>query len=118
MASDAAIVTWGSGEDGQLGIGNNEEKEWVPNVTNLLGLTNLLGTFGTAPNVNPGVPGAGHAIQGGYANQASISPGMMGSYGNQGAMQGGYPNPQIGQGGSGRGQHGVGQSGGAPYLGH
>ncbi|KAH0984515.1 hypothetical protein GBA52_011692 [Prunus armeniaca] len=45
MASDAAIVTWyrsalsrifhyaivvlGSGEDGQLGIGNNEEKEWV-----------------------------------------------------------------------------------------
>ncbi|CAB4308992.1 unnamed protein product [Prunus armeniaca] len=59
-----------------------------------------------------------HAIQGGYANQASISPGMMGSYGNQGAMQGGYPNPQIGQGGSGRGQHGVGQSGGAPYLGH
>ncbi|ONI01999.1 hypothetical protein PRUPE_6G172000 [Prunus persica] len=83
-----------------------------------LGLTNLLGTFGTAPNVNPGVPGAGHAIQGGYANQASISPGMMGSYGNQGAMQGGYPNPQIGQGGSGRGQHGVGQSGGAPYLGH
>ncbi|CAB4278580.1 unnamed protein product [Prunus armeniaca] len=105
MASDAAIVTWGSGEDGQLGIGNNEEKEWVPNVTNLLGLTNLLGTFGTAP-------------RGGYANQASISPGMMGSYGNQGAMQGGYPNPQIGQGGSGRGQHGVGQSGGAPYLGH
>ncbi|KAH0982002.1 hypothetical protein GBA52_009179 [Prunus armeniaca] len=74
--------------------------------------------FGTAPNVNPGVPGAGHAIQGGYANQASISLGMMGSYGNQGAMQGGYPNPQIGQGGSGRGQHGVGQSGGAPYLGH
>ncbi|CAL2238910.1 unnamed protein product [Prunus armeniaca] len=74
--------------------------------------------FGTAPNVNPGVPGAGHSIQGGYANQASISPGMMGSYGNQGAMQGGYPNPQIGQGGSRRGQHGVGQSGGAPYLGH
>ncbi|KAM1530043.1 hypothetical protein ACFX1Z_019188 [Malus domestica] len=83
-----------------------------------LGLTNLLGTFGSAPNVNPGVPGAGHVIQGGYGNQASISPGMMGSYGNQGAMQGGYPNPQLGQGGSGRGQHGVGQSGGAPYMGH
>ena len=83
-----------------------------------LGLTNLLGTFGSAPNVNPGVPGAGHVIQGGYGNQASISPGMMGSYGNQSAMQGGYPNPQLGQGGSGRGQHGVGQSGGAPYMGH
>lgn len=24
-----AIISWGSGEDGQLGIGNNEEKEWV-----------------------------------------------------------------------------------------
>ncbi|XP_057784120.1 ultraviolet-B receptor UVR8-like [Salvia miltiorrhiza] len=29
MASKTAVVAWGSGEDGQLGIGNNEEKEWV-----------------------------------------------------------------------------------------
>ncbi|XP_060191431.1 ultraviolet-B receptor UVR8-like [Lycium barbarum] len=29
MASRTAVIAWGSGEDGQLGIGNNEEKEWV-----------------------------------------------------------------------------------------
>ncbi|XP_057522246.1 ultraviolet-B receptor UVR8-like isoform X1 [Amaranthus tricolor] len=25
----SAVIAWGSGEDGQLGIGNNEDKEWV-----------------------------------------------------------------------------------------
>ena len=30
-----AIISWGSGEDGQLGIGNNEEKEWVCAVKSL-----------------------------------------------------------------------------------
>lgn len=29
MPSDTAVIAWGSGEDGQLGIGNNEDKEWV-----------------------------------------------------------------------------------------
>ncbi|CAL5369685.1 unnamed protein product [Camellia sinensis] len=29
MASKTAVIAWGSGEDGQLGIGNNDEKEWV-----------------------------------------------------------------------------------------
>lgn len=29
MASKTAVIAWGSGEDGQLGIGNTEEKEWV-----------------------------------------------------------------------------------------
>ncbi|RYR32746.1 hypothetical protein Ahy_A10g047275 isoform B [Arachis hypogaea] len=29
MDSNSHIIAWGSGEDGQLGIGNNEEKEWV-----------------------------------------------------------------------------------------
>ncbi|KAL9323749.1 hypothetical protein ACSQ67_008606 [Phaseolus vulgaris] len=29
MDSHSRIIAWGSGEDGQLGIGNNEEKEWV-----------------------------------------------------------------------------------------
>lgn len=29
MASKTAVIAWGSGEDGQLGIGNIEEKEWV-----------------------------------------------------------------------------------------
>ncbi|XP_058187911.1 ultraviolet-B receptor UVR8-like isoform X2 [Rhododendron vialii] len=29
MASKTAVIAWGSGEDGQLGIGNNEEREWV-----------------------------------------------------------------------------------------
>lgn len=81
-----------------------------------LGLTNLLGTLGSAAAVTqgaaPGMPGA-------YGNQANISPGVIGAYGNQAAMQGGYPNQQMGQGGSGRGQHGVGQYGGtAPYMGH
>ncbi|KAM5577484.1 UBP1-associated protein 2A [Rosa sericea] len=78
---------------------------------------NLFGTLG-AQGVNPGVPGGAHGIQSGYGNQPSISPGMIGTYGNQGALQGGYPNPQLGQGGSGRGPHGLGQYGGAPYTGH
>ncbi|XP_073037086.1 ultraviolet-B receptor UVR8-like isoform X2 [Primulina eburnea] len=29
MASKTVVIAWGSGEDGQLGIGNSEEKEWV-----------------------------------------------------------------------------------------
>ncbi|XP_062165900.1 UBP1-associated protein 2A-like [Alnus glutinosa] len=82
-----------------------------------LGLTNLLGTLASAAAVNPGVPAAGHGTQGAYPNQANISPGLIGGYGNQGGMQGGYPNPQT-QGGSGRGQHGVVQYGGVnPYTG-
>ncbi|CAA0839604.1 Regulator of chromosome condensation (RCC1) family protein [Striga hermonthica] len=31
----AAVIAWGSGEDGQLGIGNNEEREWVCTITSL-----------------------------------------------------------------------------------
>ena len=34
-----------------------------------LGLTNLLGTIGSAAAVNPGVSAAGHGIQGAYSNQ-------------------------------------------------
>ena len=85
-----------------------------------LGLSNLLGTLGSAAAVNPGVPAAtGHGLQGAYPNQSNISPGVIGGYGNQGGMQGGYPSQQMGQGGSGRGQHGVGQYGNmAPYMGH
>ncbi|XWS30697.1 hypothetical protein CRYUN_Cryun23aG0009500 [Craigia yunnanensis] len=29
MASNSSVIAWGAGEDGQLGIGNNEEREWV-----------------------------------------------------------------------------------------
>ncbi|XP_073033220.1 ultraviolet-B receptor UVR8-like isoform X1 [Primulina eburnea] len=29
MAFKTVVIAWGSGEDGQLGIGNSEEKEWV-----------------------------------------------------------------------------------------
>ncbi|KAG7033257.1 Ultraviolet-B receptor UVR8, partial [Cucurbita argyrosperma subsp. argyrosperma] len=29
MAANTAIVAWGSGEDGQLGLGNDQEREWV-----------------------------------------------------------------------------------------
>ncbi|XP_015890948.3 UBP1-associated protein 2A [Ziziphus jujuba] len=85
-----------------------------------LGLTNLLGSFGSTAAVNPGVPGTtGHGIQSAYGSQANISPGVIGGYGNQGAIPGGYPNQQIGPGGSGRGQHGVGQYGVGPtYMGH
>ncbi|XP_050376938.1 UBP1-associated protein 2A [Argentina anserina] len=78
---------------------------------------NIFGTLG-APGVNPGVPGGTHGMPSGYGNQPSISPGMIGTYGNQAALPGGYPNPQLGQGGSGRGPHGLGQYGGAPYTGH
>ncbi|KAL8044827.1 hypothetical protein ABFX02_08G071600 [Erythranthe guttata] len=35
MASKTAVIAWGSGEDGQLGIGNNEEREWVCTITAL-----------------------------------------------------------------------------------
>ncbi|XP_004304140.1 PREDICTED: ultraviolet-B receptor UVR8 [Fragaria vesca subsp. vesca] len=35
MASDTAIIAWGSGEDGQLGIGCNDDKELVCVVTAL-----------------------------------------------------------------------------------
>ncbi|KAI4348532.1 hypothetical protein L6164_009245 [Bauhinia variegata] len=84
-----------------------------------LGLTNLLGTLGSAAAVNPGVAAAGHGVQGGYGNQSNISPGVIGGYSNQGGLQAAYANQQVGQSGSGRGQHGVGQYGGvAPYMGH
>ncbi|XP_011011191.1 PREDICTED: ultraviolet-B receptor UVR8-like isoform X3 [Populus euphratica] len=29
MATESSVIAWGSGEDGQLGIGNNEDNEWV-----------------------------------------------------------------------------------------
>ncbi|GMH20674.1 hypothetical protein Nepgr_022515 [Nepenthes gracilis] len=32
MRIHSAVIAWGSGEDGQLGMGNNEEKEWVCHV--------------------------------------------------------------------------------------
>ncbi|KAK1264296.1 hypothetical protein QJS04_geneDACA011896 [Acorus gramineus] len=35
MASDSVILSWGSGEDGQLGIGSWEEREWVCSVKSL-----------------------------------------------------------------------------------
>ncbi|GAB4851831.1 UBP1-associated protein 2A [Ancistrocladus abbreviatus] len=87
-----------------------------------LGLSNLLGTLGTAgvgaAAVNPAVAGAGHGLQGAYASQAMGSTGVLGGYGAQAGLQGAYPNQQIGQGGSGRAQHGVGHIGGvAPYTG-
>ncbi|OAY40178.1 UBP1-associated protein 2B [Manihot esculenta] len=83
------------------------------------GLTNLLGTLGSAASVSQvGVPVAAPGMQGVYGNPTSISPGVIGSYGNQGVMQGGYTNQQLGQGSSGKGQHGLGQYGGvAPYMG-
>lgn len=84
-----------------------------------LGLTNLLGTFGSTGAVNPNVPVAAHGMQGAYGSQATISPGVMGGHGNQGGIPGGYPNQQMAPGGSGRGQHGVGQFGSGPtYMGH
>ncbi|XP_022862564.1 ultraviolet-B receptor UVR8-like [Olea europaea var. sylvestris] len=36
MASKTAVISWGSGEDGQLGLGNNEERERVCTITSLL----------------------------------------------------------------------------------
>ncbi|XP_076926489.1 ultraviolet-B receptor UVR8-like [Bidens hawaiensis] len=33
--NNEAVIAWGSGEDGQLGLGDNEEKEWVSPVTSL-----------------------------------------------------------------------------------
>ncbi|EPS68557.1 hypothetical protein M569_06211, partial [Genlisea aurea] len=36
MVAATAVIAWGSGEDGQLGTGNNEEKEWVCVVDDLL----------------------------------------------------------------------------------
>ncbi|CAN6465749.1 unnamed protein product [Victoria cruziana] len=35
--STSIVLSWGSGEDGQLGIGNSEEKDWVCSVTALEG---------------------------------------------------------------------------------
>ncbi|KAL2896457.1 Ultraviolet-B receptor UVR8 [Bienertia sinuspersici] len=29
MPSDSVVIAWGAGEDGQLGIGNIEEREWI-----------------------------------------------------------------------------------------
>ncbi|XP_023533302.1 UBP1-associated protein 2A-like [Cucurbita pepo subsp. pepo] len=84
-----------------------------------LGLTNLLGTLGSAAGLNPAVQGGGPGVQSGYGSQANISPGVIG-YGSQSGVQGGYPNQQMGQGGTVRGgQHGVGQYGGpGGYMGH
>ncbi|CAN1317781.1 UBP1-associated protein 2B [Linum perenne] len=77
-----------------------------------LGLTNMLGTLGTASVNQGGLPASG--IQSAYSNPTNISPAVMG-YGIQG-MQGGYGNQQMGQGGSGRVHQG--QYGGvAPYMG-
>ncbi|KAG1370922.1 UBP1-associated protein 2A [Cocos nucifera] len=98
-----------------------------------LGLTNLLGTLGSAgvgaPAVNQVVPNpivnsGGHGMQGTYGNQVptvggNVNPGVMGGYGAQAAMQGGYGNAQMGQGGAGRNQQGLGHMGGVtPYKGH
>lgn len=79
-----------------------------------LGLGNLLGSLGASSAVTPGVPAAGHGVQSGYSAQPTISPTVMGAYGNavpQAGLQVLYPNQQLGQGGSGRGQYG----GAAPY---
>ncbi|KAF5737589.1 hypothetical protein HS088_TW13G00474 [Tripterygium wilfordii] len=84
-----------------------------------LGLSNLLGTLGSAATGLQAVPSSATGLQAVYGTQTNISPGVVGGYGNQAGMQGPYPNQQIGQGGSGRGQHGVGQFGGVgPYMGH
>eukprot|EP00262_Sarcandra_glabra_P000411 TRINITY_DN10485_c1_g3_i1.p1 TRINITY_DN10485_c1_g3~~TRINITY_DN10485_c1_g3_i1.p1 ORF type:complete len:499 (-),score=73.31 TRINITY_DN10485_c1_g3_i1:287-1690(-) len=91
------------------------------------GLTNLLGSLGSAAPVNPTVQtqmgnNAVHGMQGGYGNPAvgnSMGQNVMGGYGNAPAMQGGYANPQMGPGNSGRSQQGVGHMGGVPpYMGH
>ncbi|CAI8613732.1 unnamed protein product [Vicia faba] len=83
-----------------------------------LGLSDLLGSLGTSNALNHGgVPAAGHGVQSGYSAQPTISPSVMGAYGNsvpQVGLQVQYPNQQIGQGGSGRGQYG----GAASYMGH
>ncbi|GMH08086.1 hypothetical protein Nepgr_009926 [Nepenthes gracilis] len=66
------------------------------------GLTNLLGTLGTAgvgSVVNPAVAG-GHGLPSGYTNQAVSSSGMLGGYGGQAGLQVAYPNQQVGQAGS------------------
>ncbi|XP_010943670.1 UBP1-associated protein 2B [Elaeis guineensis] len=98
-----------------------------------LGLTNLLGTLGSAgvgaQAVNQVVPSpivnsGGHGMQGTYGNQVAtvvgnVNPGVMGGYGAQAGMQGGYGNAQMGQGGAGRNQQGLGHMGGVtPYKGH
>ncbi|KAL5707803.1 UBP1-associated protein 2A [Ranunculus cassubicifolius] len=75
-----------------------------------LGLTNLLGSLGSAgPNV-PGGPPMMNGMPGGYGNQH-----VGGGYGGQPGMQGGYSHPQMGQGSAGRSQKG-GHMG--PYMGH
>ncbi|KAI6687052.1 hypothetical protein NL676_023880 [Syzygium grande] len=59
-----------------------------------LGLTNLLGTLGSAAAVNPAVPPAGHGLQAAYGSQMNITPGLIGGgYGSQA----GYANQQMGQ---------------------
>ncbi|GAB2267063.1 hypothetical protein Dimus_002045 [Dionaea muscipula] len=76
------------------------------------GLTNLLGTIGTAgvgSAMNPAVPG-------GYGNQAVGTNGVLGGYGGQG-LQAAYPSQQSGQGSAGRSQHGH-MGGVTPYSGH
>ncbi|KAI3747771.1 hypothetical protein L6452_10415 [Arctium lappa] len=37
--NNTAVIAWGSGEDGQLGLGDNEEKEWVSSITSLNSVT-------------------------------------------------------------------------------
>lgn len=91
-----------------------------------LGLTNLLGAFGSsgmAPSQNvPAqmVNNAGHGMQGGFGTPPvgnNVGPNV--GYGNQQAMQGGYSNAAMGPGNVGRSQQGVGHMGGVPpYMGH
>lgn len=79
-----------------------------------LGLTNLLGTLGSATAVNPAMPPAGHGLQAAYGNQMNISPGLIGGgYGSQA----GYANQQMGQGAGSRGHHAGQFSGSGPYMG-
>ncbi|XP_043691328.1 UBP1-associated protein 2B-like [Telopea speciosissima] len=92
-----------------------------------LGLTNLLGTLGSAgvgapvnQTATPMVNNTSHGMQGVYGSQpvaSNISPGVMGVYGNQPAIQSGYPNVPMGQANAGRSLQGH-MGGGAPYMGH
>ncbi|KAJ4836446.1 UBP1-associated protein 2A [Turnera subulata] len=72
-----------------------------------LGLTNLLGTLGSAtPVTHAAVPGVTPGLQGVYGNQSNASTGVMGAFGTQGGLQGAYP----GQAGAARAPHGVHES--------
>ncbi|KAK7266946.1 hypothetical protein RIF29_19608 [Crotalaria pallida] len=62
-----------------------------------LELSGVLGTLGSQPALNPGVPPTGLGVQGGYNSQANVHPGAIGGYGNQLALHGAYPNQQVGQ---------------------